>query len=93
MYLLLLCCCVNIVDKRTQVIQIFLADGTNGRTDQPKVVQEVLADLKRERKKWVTFAYGPPPPLSVSLTVKYLFFTTSLSDLVNFPRKLCLKLS
>ena len=65
----------------------------NGRTDQPKVVQEVLADLKRERKKWVTFAYGPQPPLTVSLTVKYLFFTTSLSDLVNFPRKLCLKLS
>ena len=32
------------------MIQIFLADGTdertNGRTDQPKVVQEVLADLK-----------------------------------------------
>ena len=68
-------------------------EWTNGRTDQPKVVQEVLADLKRERKKWVTFAYGPQPPLTVSLTVKYLFFTTSLSDLVNFPRKLCLKLS
>ena len=28
------------------MIQIFLADGTNG-TDQPKVVQEVLADLKK----------------------------------------------
>ena len=28
------------------MIQIFLADGTNG-TNQPKVVQEVLADLKR----------------------------------------------
>ena len=29
------------------MIQIFLADErTDGRTDQPKVVQEVLADLK-----------------------------------------------
>ena len=28
------------------MIQIFLADGRDGR-DQPKVVQEVLADLKR----------------------------------------------
>ena len=27
------------------MIQIFVADGTDGR-DQPKVVQEVLADLK-----------------------------------------------
>ena len=34
------------------MIQIFLADGTDGtdeRTDQPKVVQEVLADLKTLR--------------------------------------------
>ena len=31
-------------------MQIFLADGTDGtgRTNQPKVVQEVLADLKSE---------------------------------------------
>ena len=29
------------------MIQIFLA-GRTGRTNQPKVVQEVLADLKRE---------------------------------------------
>ena len=29
-----------------QVIQIFIADGTE-RTNQSKVVQEVLADLKR----------------------------------------------
>ena len=32
------------------MIQIFLADGTDGtdeRTDQLKVVQEVLADLKK----------------------------------------------
>ena len=27
------------------MIQIFLADGTDGRTDQPKIVQEVLADV------------------------------------------------
>ena len=29
------------------MIQIFLADGRDGR-DQPKVVQEVLADLKKK---------------------------------------------
>ena len=35
----------------------------------------------------------PTPPITVSLTEEYLFFTTSHSDLVNFPRKPCLKLS
>ena len=28
--------------------RFFLRDGTDERTDQPKVVQEVLADLKKE---------------------------------------------
>ena len=47
------------------MIQIFLVDGTDGtdeRTDQPKVVQEVLADLKKrifeEEKKFLYIEHG-----------------------------------
>ena len=36
-------------------MQIFIADGTNGTKNQPKVVQEVLADLKMMID--VTFAF------------------------------------
>ena len=39
------------------MIQIFLADGRtgwDGRTDQPKVVEEVLADLKMENLKEIS---------------------------------------
>ena len=59
------------------MIQIFLAHGTDERTDQPKVVQEVLADLKRQKIEFLDlknllfsgiflsgFGGYPPPPLT-----------------------------
>ena len=39
-------------------MQIFIADGTNGTKNQPKVVQEVLADLKRELLFCIQTLYG-----------------------------------
>ena len=54
------------------MIQIFLADGRDGR-DQPKVVQEVLADLKKKTK------YGQHPPQTESRQALHLQFLAQIN--------------
>ena len=69
------------------MIQVFIADGTD-RTNQPKVVQEVLADLKK--LFWVIML----SPLRFE-TVNYVIRVISLNgdsmssglQVLEFPRR------